>query len=322
MRKIVLISLLAAASVLVASQQTWHLSPEQKWVEVSEETDAPLFNITEAKKLVAIGKTTQAKKKFAQIRDSYPDLAGDDYDSFVKAELLYSKRKYEAASKRYDIFMDTYPDSQLHEAAMERQFSIATAFLTGHKTTVLGIFKSKAYEEGSEIMHSLADRAGDAPKAQKAMTSLAKYTEKRGAYEEAYQVWLEISDSWPTGKIGRESLASMARTLKKAYKGPAYDSTVLESSKSYYSRFQERYPDYADKIEAQKNISEIETSLSEKHLAIAKYYDRTDSFVAANLYYQNVINDWPGSQAAEAAQQGLTALAERQQKPVKKRLWL
>ncbi len=321
MRKVIFVLLLTAASVLVAGGQTWQLSSAQKWVEVSKDNDAFLLDVTEVKKMVATGKTTQAKKKFAQIRNRYPSLAGDDYDSFVKAELLYAARKYESASRLYSRFMDTFPDSKFYDAAMQRQFSIATAFLSGQKKTILAVFKLKAYEEGSQIMHNIAERAGDGPKAQKAMTALAQYTERRGEYEEAYQVWLEISDIWPTGQIGRESLASMAWTLKKAYKGSAYDSTVLESSKSFYRRFQERYPGYAGKIAAEKNIAEIDTALAEKQLEIAKYYDRTDSVVAANLYYQSVIDDWPRSQAAQKAKQKLTAMAEKEKQPAKKRLW-
>lgn len=323
MRKTIYIPVLLFAVVAVPAfaGQTWHLSTGQKWTQVQPAQDNFLLDVANAKKLVAAGKVGKARKKFKELKNHYPALAGADYDAFVNAELLYAGRKYEAASIAYSSLMNNYPNSRFYQAALERQNAIATAYLNGQKRTILGIFHLSAYGEGSQIMHEIADRAGDAPPARRALVSLARYTEKRGAYEDAFQVWQEVSNNWPTGMIGEEALYGMARTLKEAYEGPYFDSTVLESSETYYRKFQVRYPEKAKKIKVQKNINQIEKLLSEKRLEIAKYYERTDSFTAANLYYQSVIDEWPGSHAAKEAKKGIAAVNEKAKKPIKKSFW-
>ena len=92
-------------------------------------------------------------------------------------------------------------------------------------------------------MNKIADRAGNAPVAKRALLTLARTREKRGAYDEAYKAWSDVASRWPTGEIGKESLMGMARSLEMDYKGPKFDGKVLISSKSYYAEYLKRYPD-------------------------------------------------------------------------------
>ena len=151
----------------------------QEWQKVGQEGNADfMMAVAQAKQLVSTGKTDKAKKAFAKLKKDYPQLAGDDFDAFVKAELLFSQRKYDKASSAYDKFTEQFPESAFYQSAIERQYQIATAFLAGQKRTALKVFKLSAYEEGSEIMNKIADRAGDAPIAQNALKTLAQAEKK------------------------------------------------------------------------------------------------------------------------------------------------
>lgn len=90
---------------------------------------------------------------------------------------------------------------------MERQYSIADTFINGHTRSFLVVFRLHAYEEADIIMHDIADRSGDAPIAKRALKTLAKGYQKRKKYIEAYDVWAEISSTWPTGELGKVVLA-------------------------------------------------------------------------------------------------------------------
>jgi outer membrane protein assembly factor BamD (BamD/ComL family) len=93
----------------------------------------------------------------------------------------------------------------------------------------------------------------------------------------------------------------MARTLEKDYRGPKFDSKVLESSRSYYAEYQKRYENTAAELEIPQKLNLLDEKLAEKELTVADYYARTGSFTAANLYYQKIITDWPSSSAAKSA---------------------
>jgi len=311
---------LAVCGKLDAAEQTWHLKDGQNWQQVGQGKGSDfLMAVADAKQLVSSGKTGSAKKAFAKIKKDYPQIAGADFDAYVKAEIFYSQRKYDKASASYDKFTEDYPQSQFYQPALEREYQIATAYLNGRKRTVLGVFKLKAYEDGAEIMGKIADKAGDAPIAKNALLTVAQSNEKRGEHYEAYMNWSDIEGRWPTGQIGKDALLGMARSLENDYRGPKYDSKVLESSRSYYTEYQKRYENTAAELAIPKKISRIGEELAEKELAVADYYARTESYNSAILYYQKIIETWPNSSSAKSAEQKLAALEKKQRELAQKK---
>jgi outer membrane protein assembly factor BamD (BamD/ComL family) len=325
MRKkgVILLAVLGLAFLCFA--ETWHLGSDQNWKKVSEQgnsDNAFMVAVAQAKQHVSSGDTAKAKRAYDKLKKDYPELAGGDFDAYVKGELLYSKRKYAEASQAYESFLDQYPKSLFFRSAMERQQQIATAFLGGQKRPILKVFKVSAYEEGAEISNKIADRAGDAPAAKRALQILAQSREKRGAYEEAYQAWADASNRWPTGEMGQESLMGMARSLELAYKGPKFDGKVLASSKSYYAEYLKRYPESAQQLNLSEKIIKLDEKLGEKELLIADYYARTGSTNAADIYYQQIIDDWPATSAAKTSvekQPGIKKELERLAQPSSKK---
>ena len=208
-------------------------------------------------------------------------------------------------SRSYDKFLAEYPESELYEAALDRQFGIGTAFLGGQKRSVLGIFRMKGYATGEKIMEKISDRTGDAPVGIKASVAVAESLEKRGKFEEAYHKWSEISSRWSGGEIGRNALLAMARCKHAANKGAKYDASNLISAKSYYGNFKLRYPETAGEIDVDEKLDEINEQLANKQLNIGKYYEKTGNKEAANLYYQMVVDNWSESTAAKAAKEAM-----------------
>lgn len=260
-----------------------------------------LLRVAEVKRLVNEGNVKAAKEAAEQLKKGWPEIAGEDFDAYMEAELLLCKGKPTKAAKRYDKLLDDYPASGLRDAAMERLFEIGTDFLAGRKRRVLKVFKVRGYAEGVRVMEKISDRAGSAQIGQRAALAVVRYYERRGKWDEAYLKWSEISSRWPVGELGRESLLGMARAKYAGYKGPRYDASSLISAKSYYENFRLRYADEAGKIGADEILSKIYEQLAEKELDTARYYSRTGGREGANLYYQMVIDKWPGSKAASAA---------------------
>ena len=300
--------------VVSAAQQTWHLKNGQEWQQVDKGKGSDfMLTVSDAKQLVSSGKTGAAKKAFAKIKKDYPQIAGDDYDAYVKAEILYSRRKYDLAAATYDRFTEDYPQSAFYQSALEREYQIGTAYLNGQKRRILLVFNLSAKEEGADIMKRIADKTGDAPIAKNSLLTLAQSNEKGGDYYDAYLAWSDIDNRWPTGQMGKDALLGMARSLEKDYRGPKYDSKVLESSRSYYDQYLKRYESSATELQIPQKMIRIDEQLSEKELTVADYYARTDSYTAADLYYQRIMKDWPDSSAAKSAEPKLAVVEKKQQ---------
>ncbi len=305
MRFIMLIVVAGVFAPPVFSAETLRLGEDGQWKTVSAENNY-LLSVAEIKKLVNTGQTKTARRAIDKLKKDFPEIAGPDLDAFMKAELLYSEGKFTKAASAYDKFLEQFPTSEFYQAALDRQFAIASVFLGGQKKRVLGVFMMSTYDEGVKIMEKITDRAGDAPISVKAAVAVAEHYEKRGKFAEAYQKWSEISSRWPTGQLGKDSLFNMARCKHAAYKGPKFNSSNLIGAKSYYENFKLRYPKDAEAIDVDKTLKQIDEQLAYKEFTTGRYYQQTGDKQSANLYYQMVVDNWPDSAAADKAKEAMT----------------
>jgi outer membrane protein assembly factor BamD len=307
MRKFSVLAILIAASLALPTGQvavcaeTLRLDEQGQWQKAADSNNEQyLLRVAEIKKLVDAGKPGKVKKAAKQLKKDFPGVAGQDFDSFIEAEVFLAKGKLTRAVKQYDKFLDDYPASSLKDAALNRQFEVATEFLGGRKKKIL-MFNVSAFDDGVKIMEKISDRTGTADIAKNALLAVAQSYEKRKEYNEAYLKWSEISMRWPTGEIARDALLAMARTKYAAYRGAVYDGSSLISAKTYYENFRLRYPQEAEKIHVDEILARIGGQMAEKNLLIAKYYEKTGSIGPANMYYQMVVDNWPNTRAAETA---------------------
>ena len=293
---------LAVSVGMVSAAETWMLNDGQNWENIADSPHGGyIMAVTNVKKLIDTGQLDEAKKAVSQLKKDFPQIAGADLDAFMAAEELYAQGMWVKAVRKYDEFLNSWPNSGLYESAMERQYSVAVAFLGGQKRRVLKILKLSAYDEAVKIMTGIADRAGDGPIAKRSLESLAVGQEEMGKCLDAYETWADISSRWGTGRMGRIALFGMGRSLHSAYAGPKYDSAVLESARSYYENFRLRYPDQTVKEDIAGKIATIDEQLAYKKFSVGQYYSRTDSPAAARMYYQIVIDKWPDTAAAKMA---------------------
>jgi len=310
-RKILFIMVSAVIALLpvssVFSAETWQLGQDRDWKALSAEGgDKYLLAVAEIKRTVSTGRTGAVRGAMEQLKKEFPEIAGPDLDAFIEGEIFFCEGRFGKAVRAYDKFLDKFPESALFEAALDRQFSIATAFLAGQKKTVLGVFRIRGYAEGKKIMERITDRAGlGSPVGSRAALAVAESFEKRERFEEAYLKWQEISSQWSTGQIGRDALLAMARCKHAAYRGPRYDGSNLISAKGYYESFRVQYPEDAKELDVDGKLKQIEEQQSAKQLSIGEYYQRTGNKQSANLYYQMVVDNWPGSSAAKVAKEML-----------------
>jgi len=316
----------ALSGVARAADQTWQLQPDGTWKTLGDDPQSRyVLAVAEVKTLISTGKVAEAQAALAKLKADYPGLAGPDLDAFAAAEQFYARRKWDSAIRKYDDFLDKHPDSWLFESALERQYSVATAFLNGEKRRVLRVIRLSAYEEGATIMQKIADRAGDAPIARRSLITLARSYEQRDKYLDAYEIWSDIASRWPTGQMGQTALLEMAQSLHSAYKGPLYDHSPLASAASYYTNYKLRYPEDGKAREIDKQIDMITEQTAYKQYSLGRYYYRTGDHEAARYYFRYVADTWPGSTAARMAgawlkmePQQMVEQARRDRKPVHK----
>ncbi|MCK5226022.1 MAG: outer membrane protein assembly factor BamD [Planctomycetes bacterium] len=305
--------LLLSVSSLVISA-TWRLEDGQNFKEMSssQSSDKYILAVAELKKLASNGQVELFVEKLEKLKKDFPQIAGSDLDSFMQAELLFCEGKFVKAVRAYDKFLEKFPESELYQPALDRQLSIATAFLGGEKKRILGVFKINTYAQAAKIIDRIVERAGKSPIASKAALTLANGYEARGKFNKAYEQWSMISSDWPAGQTGKDSLLAMGRCKHAAYKGPSWDDSGLVSADSYYRNFKSRYPVAAEEFDIDSKLEQINEQAAYKQLCIGQYYQKTGSVLSANFYYEMIANDWPGTAAAKIAKSAMTKMANNQ----------
>lgn len=302
-----IIAVLAAFSS--ASADVWRLGQDQSWVAISPQ-DKFLVAVAEVKKLVNTGQTEPARQAYENLKNDFPEVAGPDLDAFIEAEMLYSQGKFTKAYRAYEKIIKDRPESRLRPAVLDRQFAIGTAYLGGQQKSVLRIVKLKGDAEGVRIMEKIIEQAGiDSPLGLRAALAIVRNYRKRTLFSEAYLEWWEISIQYKAGRIGKDALLGMAESKHAIYnrqpeeKRPFYDAANLGSARTYYRRFESLYPEDAKRLGIDAIIKQIDEQQAEKQLTVARYYHRTGHIQSANLYYDMVLDDYPGTKAAESALQ-------------------
>jgi len=313
MRIVILGVTVVLSALSTSSAGTWRLEKGRDFKAVSADgRDKFPVAVAEAKKLVNTGQTKAARKAYDALKKDFPEITGPDFDLFIKAEIFYCKGQFTKAFRTYEKLLTEHPKSQLADAAIDREFAMATAYLAGKKKTLLGFIKIKGYAEGIRIMEKITDRVGlDTQMGIKASVAVAENYEERKKFNEAFLKWWEISLEWEMGPTGRDALLGMARNKHAVYKKPPehkrtlYDSSCLNSAKGYYGRFKLLYPKDAKELGIDEILSEIDEQLADKQLSIGRYYQATGNRQSANLYYDMVVNNWPDSKAAQKAKEML-----------------
>ncbi len=306
-------TLIFAFTGIGAEPETRRLSRSGKWQKIPDTLQgASMRQISKIKQLIETGQAEAAQKAVAEFRLNYSDLSTyelDAFDAFIEAEIFYAKRKWSKAVRKYDFFLDNWPESTFRPAALNRQFEIAKAFLDGEKRTVLKVLKLSAYEDADKIMHGIENREGeDSPRSKRALVTLAEGYQNQGKFLDAANTWLEIKDLWPAGTIGENALYQMASSHDSAYKGSKYDSTTLVTATIYYNDYKREYTSSAIEKNVDTKISAIDEKLAEKEYTVGFHYENAENVHAAKLYYDYIIQKWPNSEAAESAKTRLLVI--------------
>ena len=295
------------AAFSTASPDVWRLDSDENWTAISPQ-DKFLVAVVEVKKLVNTGQTEPARLAYEQLKKDFPDLADPDLDAFIEADLLFSQGDFTKAYRAYEKIIKERPQSRLRPAILDRQYAIGTAYLGGQKKSVLRVIKLKGDAEGVRIMETITYRAGiQSALGLRAALAVAENYHKRELFNDEYLKWWEISLQYKTGQIAKDALLAMAASKHAIYnrrpeeKRAFYDPANLSTAKTYYQIFVDRYPQDAEKLATNQIIKQIDEQLAEKQLVIAQYYHRTGHIQSANLYYDMVLQDYPQTEAAQAA---------------------
>jgi outer membrane assembly lipoprotein YfiO len=210
-----------------------------------------------------------------------------------------------------DEVMDEYPDSDLYYSALQRQYDIADAFLSGYKRRFFGLAILPAEDEAIEMLFRIQQRSPGSPLAEKSLLRSADYYFATSQFDLAGDTYGAYARSYPRSPVlARVKLRQAYATLAQ-FRGTRFDPTPLIDSRTQLSDLIQAYPDLGTSENLPSVIDRIDATFARKLFVTADFYRRTHEPTAAVYTYRFLISTYPASPEAVRAKVALMRFAPK-----------
>jgi outer membrane assembly lipoprotein YfiO len=294
---------LASAAFADHDKHTWEFHGGY-WVDVQPQavpTPVKEPALDEAEALLARGEYKPAKKILLDWEKVHKKSPVRDRCILLLAEVFYQEDSRIKSFYYCDELMDEYPSSPLFQAALQKQYDIASAFLNGYRRTFLWFRFLDASDEGVEMMFRIQQRAPGSPLAEKALLQTADYYYNSQDYDLAFDAYTSYIQRYPrNSQIPRIKLRAAFSCLAQ-FRGVKFDATSLIDARAQLIDIEKQYPDMAQEENLPSIIEQIDSAFAKKILETAKFYEKTHEDKGAVYQYRFLTETYPESpEAAEA----------------------
>jgi outer membrane assembly lipoprotein YfiO len=292
--------------------QTLELRNGQYWEPVANSSAVPVTDETleRAGQLVANNNNVAAKKVLVPWLKREQNSPLRDRALYLLGLANYQYGDRIRSFYNFDELMDKHPDSKYFYPALERQYAIADAFLTGYKRRFIGLALLSAEDEAVEMLFRIQQRSPGSPLAEKALKRTGDYYYADAQYDlaaDAYQAFIDRyrrSPEIPQVRL-RKAFAELAQ-----FRGTRFDPTPVINARTSLEELAIDYPALAQQENVGAVIDRIDAALARKVYQNAQFYERTNEPRAAAYNYQYLIKNYPRSAEAQRAQADLARLPE------------
>jgi outer membrane protein assembly factor BamD len=222
--------------------------------------------------------------------------------------LLERGSEYDAAYEAYSTYLAKYPDGSDFDSSVDSMFRIAKLFLDGQKRKVFGVPIAASMSRAQEMFEGIVKRAPFSRQAPLAQFNLGQCLEKQGKYPEAIQAYQQVVAKYPGDAIADDAQYQLGYVLLRQSREGSYDRAASVKANEAFEDFVNRYPNSEKVPQARENMRLLQGGVVKGSLDVAKFYDKTKQYRAAVIYYNEVIQQQPGTPDADYAKARIETL--------------
>lgn len=302
--------LLAGSAAASGEPATWELRGD-RWIQVSQPgapttapAEEPVLDLSQ--RLISAGRGKEgAKTAIEWLRRRPKDAPGRDRALMLVAEGYYQDGKRIDSFFYLDELMDEHPESRLYQQALQRQYDIADAYLSGYKRVFLFWPVLASEDEAIDMLFRIQQRSPGSLLAEKALLRTADYYYTNSDYDFAADAYTAYIKSYPRSPLIPQVRLRRAYATLAQFRGTRYDATPLVDARAQLADLAAAYPDIAQDEGLVDLIRRIDDTFAQKVYRQADFYRRTNEPAAAIYNYRFLIASFPDSPEAKQAQQWL-----------------
>lgn len=256
------------------------------------------------------GKLSDALTSYRGLVKTYPTSLLAPKAQHKIGVILEKTSNLDDAFKAYDAYLTKYPKGEDFDATVDSMFKIAKLFLEGQKKKVLGVPFASSMPRAQAMFETLVKRAAYSKWAPLSQFNVGQSLEKQQKYPEAILAYQQVYTKYPNDAIADDALYQIGYVRLQQYREGSYDRADANKARLAFDEFISRYPDSEKVPQARENLKSLEGGQTKNALSIAKYYDKQKQYKAAVIYYNDVLQQQPGSADSELAKTRIAQLKE------------
>ena len=291
-------------------------------------------NQTEGKALFRDKKYTEAAAKFATAAGRWPDSPLEEDALYLKGESEFFADLYPKAHDTYGGLLKKYPNTRYLDTVVAREFALGryweqlqdakpswpvTPNLTDNGRPLFDTFgyAVQAYERVR-----LNDPTG--PLADDSLMALGSAYFRRGQFENAAYNYDQLIKGYPNSEHQAKAHMFGLQSKMRVYQGTYYIDEPLDDAQKIAERTLSQFgkqlgPERERVAQARAQIVEEKAN---RYFKVAGYYENRKCFGAARMYYQSILDEYPGTEKAKMAQTRLEKIRQEPDSPTNHFSWL
>lgn len=226
------------------------------------------------------------------------------------AELTEKTGNDNKAFDAYDDYIKRYPRGENFDKAIEAQFNIATRYLNGEKVHYLpGLKTSASMTRAQKMFETVIENASYSKYAPLSQFDIGLALEKQRKFPDAIKAYQKLQARYPNDPIAADAAYQVGYVyMRQSRAEGVYDPGVGSMAQDAFEDFVARYPQSEKVPQANENIKMLSGRETKGAYEIAKYYDKQKKYKAAVIYYNDVIQQQPGTPQSDASKARIEAL--------------
>jgi outer membrane assembly lipoprotein YfiO len=265
-----------------------------------------------------IGQSFQAKKHYRNAIPAYRrliarwPLSSSTPDARMGLAECYSAIGYHyKAFQTYQEMLKKHPSTPHFDEVLQREFEIANLFLAGERQKAWGVRWFPSLERAEEVYEAVVKNGPYSPVAIDAQFRIGLVYEKERDYLSAVHAYEKLLERYPKHPQAEAAQFQIGWEYKKESARSEYDQNAANQAIAAFTDFIYRYPQ-SDKIGvAEKYRAELKLEQARGLFHIGEFYEKNHYYKSALIYYNDVIEQNPGSGWATQAKLKVAALVPR-----------
>ncbi|MBI5149648.1 MAG: outer membrane protein assembly factor BamD [Candidatus Omnitrophica bacterium] len=218
------------------------------------------------------------------------------------------------AFKSYQEVVDKYPFSERSAEIVKKQYDIAVGMMEGKdKQGLLAKTLSGADYAIVDMFKAVIKNAPYGDLAAPSRYKIGLYLLGNGLYQEARDEFEKAVNDYPESEWARAAKYQIAICDAKRSTDAPYDQKTTQEASKEFNDFVKNYPDAELSDNARKQIQTLKDKEAESNFHIAQFYEKTQRYSSALIYYQTVVDDFQNSKWAVEALKKIQELSRKVQ---------